>query len=472
MKRIDPLPDDVLLEIFDFYMIMNPSYEDKPTVGAWQSLVHVCQQWRNLVFGSTRRLNVQLCCTPLTPARDILEVWPTLPLIIEGEMSLQCTDNVIAVLGQSHRVRQVILSGFVDCQLEKVLPAMQVPFPELTDLELFSDGETQPVIPYSFLGGSAPRLQTFFLGGIQYPGLQNLLLSATRLVYLALFDVPHSISLEAMVTLLSVLSSLDALELEFQSPQSRPDWETQRSPPSKRSVVPALDFFCFKGLIEYLEDLVTFIDAPQLKNFYITSVNQIEVDTPRLAQFITCTPTLRALDGANVQFDDSTASVKLRYRTSDVYNLEIEILSTSESDRQLSSVARVCNSSLSPFSMVEVLYITHECSDLEWDRDVIENTLWLELLLAFTAVKDLYLSREFSPGIAAALQELVGARVTEVLPSLENIFAEGLDEWTENYNLQENIWQFAGARRYSGHPISISVWNRPDRPDREQDDDP
>jgi hypothetical protein len=257
VKRTEPLPDDVLLEIFDFYMIMNPSYEDKPTVGAWQSLVHVCQKWRNLVFGSTRRLNVQHCCTPLTLARDTLEVWPTLPLIIKGKMSLnkgkmslQCTDNVIAALGQSHRVRKVILSGFVDCQLEKVLAAMQVPFPELTNLKLVSDGETQPVIPYSFLGGSAPRLQTFFLGGIQFPGLQKLLLSATRLVDLRLSDIPHSvyISPDVMVTLLSVLSSLDALELEFQSPQSRPDWETQRSPPSKRSVIPALDFFFSKGL--------------------------------------------------------------------------------------------------------------------------------------------------------------------------------------------------------------------------------
>jgi hypothetical protein len=42
-------------------------------------------------------------------------------------------------------------------------------------------------------------------------------------------------------------------------------------------------------------------------------------------------------------------------------------------------------------------------------------------------VKNLYLSKEFAPGIAAALQELVGARITEVLPSLQNIFVEGLE---------------------------------------------
>ena len=452
MKRIDVLPDDVLLEIFDFYM----------SVGAWQSLAHVCQRWRNLAFGSPRRLNVRLCCTPETPARDILDIWPALPLIVRGKVtSLSGTDNVIAVLAQNNRVCQINIWGLSEWQLEKVLAAMQVPFPELTDLELVSDGKTLPVIPDSFLGGSAPRLRKFNLNAILFPGLQKLFFSANHLVYLRLVNIPHSvyISSEAMVTLLSVLSSLDALELEFQSPQPRPDWETRRPPPSKRSVTPALNSFLFKGVIEYLEDLVTFIDAPQLKSFSITSVYQIEFGTPRLAEFITCTPTLRALDEAYVQFDDSTASIKLGYQTSDVYDLEIAI-SCKEPDWQLSSVTRVCNpnSPLLPFSNVEDLYITNEYSDPPWEYD--ENALWSELLLAFTAVKDLYLSKELAPDIAAALQELVGARVIEVLPSLQNIFVEDFraPDLPRAFDLQENIWQFAGARRHAGHPIAISVW--------------
>ncbi|KAN0105348.1 hypothetical protein V8E52_011107, partial [Russula decolorans] len=39
-------------------------------------------------------------------------------------------------------------------------------------------------------------------------------------------------------------------------------------------------------------------------------------------------------------------------------------------------------------------------------------------------------------GIAAALQELVGARITDVLPSLQNIFMEGLES---SGPLQESI---------------------------------
>jgi hypothetical protein len=125
---------------------------------------------------------------------------------------------------------------------------------------------------------------------------------------------------------------------------------------------------------------------------------------------------------------------------------------------QLSSIAQVCGSSLPYPSTVEDLYIDDEYSQSVWDDDGIENTLWLELLLPFTAVKNLYLSKEIAPSIAVALQELVGARITEVLPSLQNIFVRK-PQGEELERLQENLWQFAGARRQSGHPVTISDWN-------------
>jgi hypothetical protein len=49
--------------------------------------------------------------------------------------------------------------------------------------------------------------------------------------------------------------------------------------------------------------------------------------------------------------------------------------------------------------------------------DAIENTLWLQLLLPFAAVKNLYLSKVYVPSIVAALQDFVGARIIEVLPA-------------------------------------------------------
>ncbi len=404
MIRIDLLPDDILLEIFDFCMD-DPLYVVKTEIEAWKSLVHVCRRWRNVVFGSPHRLNLRLVCTSKTPARDTLDVWPALPLLIQGDVFLSSgADDIIVAFGQSNRVCEVELSGFEDRQLDRVLAAMQVPFPQLTMLRLFSYGETPPVIRDLFLGGSVPRLQHFGLDGIPFPGLPKLLLSATHLFYLDLTNIPHSgyISPEAMATLLSALSSLELLFLHFQSPQSRPDWESRRPPPSNRSVIPSLNQFYFKGVIEYIEDLVAYIDAPKLDYFRTTFFNQIDFDGPRLAQFISRTPGLGDYE-ALVEFNDSTASVEFSPHS------VIEI-SCREPDWQLSSVAQVCNSCLPPLSMIESLHIVNRYSRLVWKNDAIENTLWLELLLPFPAVKNLYLPKDFAPGIAAALQEVVGTR--------------------------------------------------------------
>jgi len=106
--------------------------------------------------------------------------------------------------------------------------------------------------------------------------------------------------------------------------------------------------------------------------------------------------------------------------------------------------------------MIENLYIKDPHRHVVWENDAIENNLWLlwlELLLPFPMVKNLYLSKHFAPGIAAFLQEIVG---TEVLPSLQNIFVEGLEP---SGPFQESIGQFVATRELSGHPITISVEN-------------
>jgi hypothetical protein len=315
-----------------------------------------------------------------------------------------------------------------------------------------------PAIPDSFLAGSSPRLRNVSLHGILFPGLPKLFLSATHLVFLNLSDIPHSgyIPPEEMVAPLSVVSSLEALSLGFRSPQSRPGLENRNLPRPKSSLLPALRRLHFKGVTEYFEELVTLIDTPQIDGMNIAFFNQIDFICTRLAQFINRTPKLRARDEAHVQFDDSTVGISLRNRT---YNLSLpshELLiniSCREPDWQLSSVEQVCNS-FYPLSAPRDLYIEDEYSQLVWESGAIENNLWLELLLPFTAVENLYLSKEFAPGVAVALQDLVG--ITEVLPRLQNIFVEELEP---SGPLQESFGRFVAARQ----PIAISVrsWKKP-----------
>jgi hypothetical protein len=52
-------------------------------VWKWHTLVHVCQRWRQIVFASPRRLNLQILCTHGTPVRKNLGIWPAFPIAID-----------------------------------------------------------------------------------------------------------------------------------------------------------------------------------------------------------------------------------------------------------------------------------------------------------------------------------------------------------------------------------------------------
>ena len=58
------LPEVALLNIFDFYLV------DAHEIEAWNKLARVCRQWRNIVLGSPRRLDLQLYFTARTPCEE------------------------------------------------------------------------------------------------------------------------------------------------------------------------------------------------------------------------------------------------------------------------------------------------------------------------------------------------------------------------------------------------------------------
>jgi hypothetical protein len=109
---------------------------------------------------------------------------------------------------------------------------------------------------------------------------------------------------------------------------------------------------------------------------------------------------------------------------------------------------------------MENLYIDgSQYSLLDWEDDI-ENTKWLDLFLPFTAVKNLYLSKEFSPCVALGLQDLTGARTTEVLPALQNVFLEGFQPSEPVQKGIAPLARFISARHLTDHPVTISVWDR------------
>jgi hypothetical protein len=366
-------------------------------------------------------------------------------------------DNVI--LGLEHRICHISLRFRTTSQIEKLGTAMQVPFPELAALSLSIEGlPYMSVFPNSFLGGSAPRLRYLSLDGISFPGLPTLFLSATHLVNIWLVNIPDSgyISPEAMATCLPSLTSLESFQLDFKSPQSHRDLKSRRPFAPIRSVLPTLARFQFKGVIEYFEEFVARIDAPQLNWLSTTFFDGIDFDTPEFKQFIGRTPALGTCDEARLIFHSRRVSLRLRQSRPEPSGrtmVKVEMLS----DRRLSTWAQICTMSLRPLLTMENLYIYEgpsQHSPPSWNDDI-QNTGWLDLLRPFTAVKNLYLSQLYLPCIALAMHELTEGRTTEVLPALQNVLLE-------RFPPSKPVWiaQFISARRPTNLPVAISVWNR------------
>jgi hypothetical protein len=464
---IGRLPDDVLLEIFDFYVDEYRYFSDD-RVDGWHTLVHVCRKWRNVVFVSPRRLRLQLLCVCNRSVKEMLDIWPELPIIISESTwsdypkTVENVENVIDALELKDRVSGIDLR-VSNSDMERFAAVMQDPFPALTYLNICLDDEMAQVISDSFLGGSAPRLRSLDLRGIPFPALPRLLLSATDLVILDLWNIPHSgyISPEAMVASLSALTRLESLIIGFQSPLSRPAEASRRRPPLIRTLFPALTSLGFRGVTEYLEDLVARIDAPLLVEFWIIFFNQLVFDLLQLPKFLCRTETFTVINHTKVVFNGHFTRVDFSSRT-ETSSLSLTI-SCRELDWQLSSLSQVCNSVLLALSAMDMEYL-----DLDLDisdayplliEDDMENTQWSELLHPFANVSDLHLLGQVATCIAPALQELTGKRVTEVLPALQNIFLDGVHGEPEP--VPKAISEFVAARQLSGCPVAIHRrhWN-------------
>ena len=455
---IDKLPDVALLRIFDFYV----DDSDEEHIQSWHTLVHVCREWRAVVFGSPRRLNLRLRWTNRTRMRDMLGDWPLLPIAVRCHLEFGSVRNIIAGLEHNERISELGLFDITSRQLEMVLTAIHRPFPaliclELACLELRVEDETSLIDPASFLGGSAPYLKKLLLNCIPFPGLPTLLLSTTHLVDLDLRRIPDSgyFSPEAMVTCLSVLNRLESLEIGFKSPRSHPDWPNRRPPPQTRTLLPFLTLLRFSGVSEYLEDFVARVDAPLLDKLHITFFHQPIFNTAQLTQFISRTPKFETHDEIHVGFSDWRVSVTIPQASGG--RLYLGILYGESYSKPL-PMAQVCSSSFPQglVSTVEHLYILeYGNSELTWQES--QDVRWLEFLHPYTAVKSLYISQELVPRIAPTFRGLARERVAEVLPGLQTLF---LEEPFPSGPVQETIGQFVAARQLSSHPIAVSRWER------------
>jgi len=460
---IDALPDDVLLETFESYLGKDdPDYLDvEHNYNGWQTLVHVCRRWRWIVFTSPRRLDLKLYCTEQRSVNSkTLDIWPALPIVIfaPNTKSQEDVTNVIAALRHHNRVCKIYFChrDFQDSLL-KEFAAIDEPFPALTRLYLASYAPNVPVLPDSFLGGSAPRLRSLYFYGVPYPSIGKLLSSTTNLVWLSLLGIPHSgyVSPETIVPCLSMLPRLGLLQLGFRHPRSPARQASRHLPPLTRVVFPSLTSLYFQGDIEYLEDILSQIETPILNGSHFSFFNRLVFDTPLLGHFIRRTETFTTTHTARVQFSSWGVTVALWEREEMANNDEITrslTIHCNPLDWQLSALPQILNSFLPSLSTLESLEIVVYRKDWQGEIEVIQ---WQEFLHPFISVKEMTLQDEASVRLVIpALRELSGERATEVLPALQNLSLTTSGS-SPSGPLKEAIEEFIATRQLDGHPVTV-----------------
>ena len=208
-----------------------------------------------------------------TPVSRLLDIWPPFPITIylpypRSVLDENGAENIISALECRDRISYILMYGIRGPDLEKFVSVLHEPLPQLTNFFLGSGSsatdQSVPVLPETFLGGSAPRLETFQLSGIPFPSFPKFTSSFTHIANLHLFDIPNSgyISPEVMATSLTALPNLASLFIGFRSP---PSGLLQLSPPHLTpAALPSLSGLIFHGASEYFEGFVARIDTPRL----------------------------------------------------------------------------------------------------------------------------------------------------------------------------------------------------------------
>ena len=454
---IETLSDDVLLEIFALCLNeddFDPWYDpdDEYPYDAWYALAHVCQRWRYVVFASPRRLNLRLQCSSRR-VREMLGVWPAFPIVIRDIVGFTPDeDNIIAALEHRDRVCEIKLERLTILQSEKLVPFMQESFPALTKLRIeayhsISRGESAPVLPNSFLGGSAPHLRSLCLSSLSFPTLPNLLLSASHLIHLDLSGIPSGfISLE-MVNALSALTKLEVMRLIFEYPDLDSHLEDPAPFPLTRSVLPALTWLGLEGDGEYLNDFVARIDVPSINFLEIAPTDRpfSVVDHFHLSQFIGRAENFNSLDYAAIElgYGGINVHVSMQTLTPGCGVLKLQVLHSSEGP--LPTLVQACNSSLLPLSNTQRLDITTQYPDSHSrPKPDTGDTHWIDIFRLFSAAKSLSLgSMHIVPPVAFALKQVIEEGRSDVLPAIQKLsVSRSLPAGT----VREAIEQFIIAR--------------------------
>ena len=375
-------------------------------------------------------------------------------------------DNVIAVLEHPDRISRIKLI-IHELQLGKIATLTQKPFPVLTHLFISSHCGMGAAIPDEFLGGSAPSLQQLDVCDVLYPELQSLLLSASNLVNLSLHNIPRTgyISPKAMVSLVTFSIKLETLHIDFSARTSYP--KLIISPPTTRTILPALRNFTFSGECKYLEDFISRIDTPQLDSisvYYQDWAIDFNYDVPQLSKFTNRSENLkRSLSRyckIMVDQDQDIVTFCIGCTTSDRWDPKpgIFVCLGPGIDGQISHLTNILGF-MSPI-LSDIVHCTIDSmlfmseSSLSSNPESRDDFDWFQLLRQLPSLQALFAFEYVAELISQAFAYVDVGTITEILPALQLLCIEELEDQEEDQTMS-SVHKFLALRRDSGHPVTF-----------------
>lgn len=417
----------------------------------------MCRRWRTIVFESPHRLDLRLVYTYEKPVRESVECWPTLPISIwypNRRLLLEDEGNVVAALRYPDRICDIDLT-VTRSLLSKSFVLLRASFPALEHLQLRShDTMRSLILPTAFLGGAAPRLRDIHLDSTAFPMLPRVLLSTHELVSLRLDNIPISgyISPEFFATGLAVTTRLKHLVISFLPPMSHNPRNTS-SPPQNRAILPSLTDFQFRGDVDYMESLVSKIEAPTLERFSVTLFEQSSFNIPHLSQFIGRVKALSSPHQISIELSDAemtfTHDFQLSPASPSPRNIKLH-LSYDEIDLQMPILVHISRQLSALLASPELLDVVASADYSRWrDSSEVDSVQWLELFRLFTGVKRLGVSSALAFIIASTFEQ-VSETLDSILPSLCELHMGGT-----RASAFSAFERFAAGRERSGYPVSV-----------------
>ena len=453
---VDSLPDELLVEIFDWCRLDDEFRWNHRR--RWHNLLQVCRRWRDVMIEWAIRLKIGFLCNPANPITTMPSGLIQIPLIIRFKylypVPTRFRENLVLALQNRHRVYGITTSnwGLEDLGLHE---ALDNAFPMLETFSL-TESHAGQVLPLDFV---APRLRALHLRNIVVSTACLSLPNAMNLSSLRLEKI-SALPLRYLVESIASMPLLENISIGFVPYVPLPD--AVMDLPSTQitcAVLPRLTRLIFAGFSTYLENLLTQISTPFLRDLRFTIFLMGIPSVVCLSAFL---GTLQ-----NLNFQTAVMRYSGRYMTIS-YHPDRPSVSLPYAkfaiDRRNpggdwdweTSMLQICSAVGPALSVVESLALELDLEGFHGPDIMAQPMLWHTVIRPYVGVKTLTINGAFTAEISDALDPNSGTVITDLLPVLSEVVIV-TPEPRDLVLLKQPFSSFIDARRLSGSPIDLRI---------------